>query len=320
MNGKDLRIVFFGTPEIAAIELEHLVQNGYNVVGVVTNEDKPQGRGKHVAACEVKVTADSLGLKVLQPHSMKDAEFLNTLQSLNADIQIVVAFRMLPKEVYAMPPMGTFNLHTSLLPEYRGAAPINRAIINGDKLTGITTFLLNDKTDCGEILLQRKIEITDDMNAGMLYDIMADKGRELITDTLELIAKGNFTTVQQDMNAQYRPAPKIFKQDTFINCDDKAENVRNFIRGMSPYPTAKIAFKDLMQDKIYEFKVFESRIYGSEIKNSIGDCWIENKSSILLQCADGILELTDLQLNGKKRMPASELIKGLRTEGILKKI
>ncbi len=183
---KSLRIVFFGTPEIAAIELEHLVRSGYNVVGVVTNVDKPQGRGKVLTPCEVKVKAEELGLRVLQPKSMKDEEFLQELKSLQADIQIVVAFRIMPKVVYAMPKYGTFNMHTSLLPQYRGAAPINWAIINGEKHTGITTFLLNDKMDCGEILLQQKVEITDTTNAEELYNIMAEKGKKLITDTLEM--------------------------------------------------------------------------------------------------------------------------------------
>ncbi len=316
---KSLRIVFFGTPEIAAIELEHLVRKGYNVVGVVTNVDKPQGRGKVLTPCEVKIKAEELGLRVLQPKSMKDEEFLQELKSLQADIQIVVAFRMMPKVVYAMPKYGTFNMHTSLLPQYRGAAPINWAIINGEKLTGITTFLLNDKMDCGEILLQQEIEITDTMNAEELYNIMAEKGKKLITDTLEMFESGEVKTMKQDLSLPTKPAPKIFKQDTYINWANSANNVINFIRGLAPYPSAKAIFFDFDTEKEYEFKIFEAKIFDKSIRNAIGDFWIEDKSKILVQCSDSVLEITDLQLNGKKRMPAKELIKGFRINGVLKK-
>ncbi|MBR1774142.1 MAG: methionyl-tRNA formyltransferase [Bacteroidales bacterium] len=318
MNNK-LRIVFFGTPEIAAIELEHLVKSGYNVVGVVTNVDKPQGRGKTLTPCEVKVKAQELGLNILQPESMKDENFLNDLKKLQADLQIVVAFRMMPKSVYSMPKYGTFNLHTSFLPQYRGAAPINWAIINGEKSTGITTFLLNDKIDCGEILLQQEIEITESMNVGELYDIMAQKGKKLITDTVDMIANGNFSTIKQDLTAPSKPAPKIFKQDTYINWENTCGNIRNFVRGLSPYPAAKAVFCDFEAKKDYEFKVFEVKIYNKSMQNDIGDFWIAEKKHILVQCLDGIVELVDLQLNGKKRMASSELIKGLRLERVLKK-
>ncbi len=312
---KSLRIVFFGTPEIAAIELEHLVRSGYNVVGVVTNVDKPQGRGKVLTPCEVKVKAEELGLRVLQPKSMKDEEFLQELKSLQADIQIVVAFRIMPKVVYAMPKYGTFNMHTSLLPQYRGAAPINWAIINGEKHTGITTFLLNDKMDCGEILLQQKVEITDTTNAEELYNIMAEKGKKLITDTLEMFESGEVKTMKQDLSLPTKPAPKIFKQDTYINWDNSANNVINFIRGLAPYPSAKAIFFDFDTEKEYEFKIFEAKIFDKSIRNAIGDFWIEDKSKILVQCSDSVLEITDLQLNGKKRMPAKELKKGFRING-----
>lgn len=316
---KSLRIVFFGTPEIAAIELEHLVRSGYNVVGVVTNVDKPQGRGKVLTPCEVKVKAEELGLRVLQPKSMKDEEFLQELKSLQADIQIVVAFRMMPKVVYAMPKYGTFNMHTSLLPQYRGAAPINWAIINGEKITGITTFLLNDGMDCGEILLQQEIEITDTMTAEELYNSMAEKGKKLITDTLDMFEKGEVKTIKQDLSLPTKPAPKIFKQDTYINWDNSANNVVNFIRGLAPYPAAKAIFFDFETEKEYEFKVFEAKIFNKSVRNEVGDFWVVDKSKILVQCADCVLEITDLQLNGKKRMPAKELIKGFRINGILKK-
>ena len=184
-DSRKLRIVFFGTPEIAAIELQHLVETGYNVVGVVTNTDKQQGRGRQVSRCEVKIKADEL--KTLQPGSMKDESFIHGLKELKANAFVVVAVRMMPEIVYTMPALGTFNLHTSLLPQYRGAAPINWTVINGEKQTGITTFLLNDKTDCGDIILQDKIEITDNMKEGELYDIMAQKGKKLIKDNLDFL-------------------------------------------------------------------------------------------------------------------------------------
>lgn len=320
MEAKQLRIVFFGTPEIAAIELEYLVKEGYNIVGVVTNIDKPQGRGKQMIPCEVKTKAEELNLNILQPKSLKDENFIKELQDLRADLQIVVAFRMMPKIVYAMPRLGTFNLHTSLLPAYRGAAPINWAIINGEKLTGITTFLLNDKIDCGEILLQQEIEITDTMTAGELYDSMAEKGKKLIAQTIEILAKGEVKTIKQEENALSKPAPKIFKQDTFLKKELSVENTINFIRGLSPYPAAKAHFYDEIGKKEYEFKVFEAKIYNKSIKNAIGEAWIEEKSHLLLQCPDGIIELTDLQLNGKKRMSAFDLIRGLRIEEKMKLI
>lgn len=320
MEAKQLRIVFFGTPEIAAIELEYLVKEGYNIVGVVTNIDKPQGRGKQMIPCEVKTKAEELNLNILQPKSLKDENFIQELKDLRADLQIVVAFRMMPKIVYAMPRLGTFNLHTSLLPAYRGAAPINWAIINGEKLTGITTFLLNDKIDCGEILLQQEIEISDTMTAGELYDSMAEKGKKLIAKTIEILAKGEVKTIKQEENALSKPAPKIFKQDTFLKKDLSVENAINFIRGLSPYPAAKAHFCDEISKKEYEFKVFEAKIYNKSIKNAIGEAWIEEKSHLLLQCSNGIIELTDLQLNGKKRMSAFDLIRGLRIEEKIKLI
>ena len=320
MEARKLKIVFFGTPEIAAIELEHLTQSGFNVVGVITNIDKPQGRGKRLTSCEVKLKAEELGLKILQPVSMKDENFINELKNLNADVFVVVAFRMMPKIVYSMPKLGTFNLHTSLLPQYRGAAPINWAIINGEKTTGITTFLLNDQIDCGEILLQQQIAITDTMTAEELYNDMAQKGKKLITDTLEILANGEYKTLKQDLKGPSKSAPKIFKQDTYINWEQNTENIRNFVRGLAPYPSAKAKFYDAEAKKEYEFKIFEAKIHNKLIKKNIGNFWIEEKSHIFVQCADGILELIDLQLNGKKRMNSSELIKGLRINGDLKKI
>ncbi|MDO5759901.1 MAG: methionyl-tRNA formyltransferase [Bacteroidota bacterium] len=321
MEAKNLRIIFFGTPEIAAIELEHLVKQGYNVVAVVTNVDKQIGRGQKISFCEVKQKAIELGIKnILQPQSMKEDSFVCELKSLKPDVQIVVAFRMMPKKVYSLAPIGTFNLHTSLLPQYRGAAPINWAIINGEKQTGITTFLLNDKIDCGEILLQQSIEITEQTDFESLYYEMAEKGKNLIEETLNILSKGNYTTIKQQADSLLKPAPKIFKEDTYIDWNKKGEDIVNFIRGLSPLPSAKAVFMDEKTKKNYDFKIFKAKIISKDKKTQIGDLWIENKKSILVQTSDSILQLTDLQLSGKKRMPDTELVKGLRIESYLKSI
>lgn len=318
MTSKDLRIVFYGTPEIAAIELEHLVKQNYNIVGVVTNIDKPMGRGKKIAYSEVKQKAIELGItKILQPQSMKDEHFLQELRELNADLQIVVAFRMMPKSVYAMPPLGTFNLHTSLLPQYRGAAPINWAIINGETQTGITTFLLNENIDCGEILLQKSIEITKEMDFEKLYYQMAEDGKQLLEETIEILSKGNYKTQKQETNIDLKPAPKIFKEDTFINWNNRGEDIVNFVRGLCPIPCAKGVFVDDSTDKTYEFKFFKLKFVSKEQKTDIGNLWIENKKNIFVQVSDGIVQIIDLQLSGKKRMLAEELVKGLRIDKYL---
>lgn len=319
MRAKDLRIIFFGTPEIAAIELEYLVKQGYNVVAVVTNIDKQIGRGQKVTFCEVKQKAIDLGItKILQPQNMKDSAFIEELKLLKSDVQIVVAFRMMPQQVYSLPTLGTFNLHTSLLPQYRGAAPINWAIINGEKQTGITTFLLNDKIDCGEILLQQSIDITEQTDFESLYYKMADKGKTLIENTLELLAKGNYTTIKQNNNSLLKTAPKIFKEDTYINWNKKGEEIVNFVRGLCPIPAAKAVFMDENNEKTYDFKVFKTKLIRKNIENQVGTLWIENKKNILVQTSNSILQLTDLQLSGKKRMPDYELVKGLRIGNYLK--
>lgn len=319
MQAKDLRIIFFGTPEIAAIELEYLVRQGYNIVAVVTNIDKQIGRGQKITFCEVKQKAIDLGItKILQPQNMKESAFLEELKLLKPDVQIVVAFRMMPRQVYSLPTLGTFNLHTSLLPQYRGAAPINWAIINGEKQTGITTFLLNDKIDCGEILLQQSIDISEQTDFESLYYEMADKGKYLIENTLDLLAKGNYTTIKQNTNSLLKSAPKIFKEDTYVNWNKKGEDIVNFIRGLCPIPAAKAVFMDENNEKKYEFKLFKANIVRKNIEKQVGTLWIENKKNILVQSSDSILQLIDLQLSGKKRMPDYELVKGLRIGSYLK--
>ena len=240
MDSKRLRIVFMGTPEFAATSLRRLVEEGYNIVAVVTTPDKPAGRGQKIHKSDVKVVAEELGLPILQPERLRDEAFLSELRALEPDLGVVIAFRMLPEVVWAMPKLGTFNLHASLLPEYRGAAPINWAIINGDTRTGVTTFLLNHEIDKGAIIEQREVDILAEDNIGTLYDKLMYVGAELVTLTVDRLASGNYTTIDQmhiDENT-LRPAPKIFKDDCRIDWNNTAESIHNLVRGLSPYPAA----------------------------------------------------------------------------------
>ena len=240
MEPKSLRIVFMGTPEFASTSLRRLVEEGYNVVAVVTTPDKPAGRGQKMHQSDVKLTALELGLPILQPEKLRDETFLESLKELNPDLGVVIAFRMLPEVVWAMPKFGTFNLHASLLPEYRGAAPINWAIINGEKRTGVTTFLLNHEIDKGAIIEQESIDILPDDNIGSLYDKLMNIGSALVTRTVDKIAEGNYTTVEQMHidESTLKPAPKIFKEDCRIDWSKGAESIHNLVRGLSPYPAA----------------------------------------------------------------------------------
>lgn len=237
MNAKDLRIVFMGTPEFAVPSLRALVRSGYNVVGVVTTPDKPAGRGQKLHESDVKIAARELGLPILQPEKLRDPAFVSAMEELRPDLGIVIAFRMLPEVVWAMPRLGTFNLHASLLPQYRGAAPINWAIINGESKTGVTTFLLNHEIDKGAILGQVEMPIQPEDNVGTLYDRLMTVGADLVVQTVERIAAGEITpVVQPDEDASLRPAPKIFKNDCLIDWTQSGKRIIDFIRGLSPYP------------------------------------------------------------------------------------
>ena len=239
MNAKDLRIVFMGTPEFAVPSLRALVRSGYNVVGVVTTPDKPAGRGQKLHESDVKIAARELGLPILQPEKLRDPAFVSTMEELRPDLGIVIAFRMLPEVVWAMPRLGTFNLHASLLPQYRGAAPINWAIINGESKTGVTTFLLNHEIDKGAILGQVEMPIQPEDNVGTLYDRLMTVGADLVVQTVERIAAGEITpVVQSDEDTSLRPAPKIFKNDCLIDWTQSGKRIIDFIRGLSPYPAA----------------------------------------------------------------------------------
>ncbi|WP_417171877.1 methionyl-tRNA formyltransferase, partial [Alistipes putredinis] len=239
MNAKDLRIVFMGTPEFAVPSLRALVRSGYNVVGVVTTPDKPAGRGQKLHESDVKIAARELGLPILQPEKLRDPAFVSTMEELRPDLGIVIAFRMLPEVVWAMPRLGTFNLHASLLPQYRGAAPINWAIINGESKTGVTTFLLNHEIDKGAILGQVEMPIQPEDNVGTLYGRLMTVGADLVVQTVERIAAGEITpVVQPDEDTSLRPAPKIFKNDCLIDWTQSGKRIIDFIRGLSPYPAA----------------------------------------------------------------------------------
>ena len=292
-----------GTPEFAVAPLKALVEGGYNIVAVVTMPDKPAGRGHHVQYSAVKEYALSVGLPVLQPEKLKDEAFVEELRSYQADLQIVVAFRMLPEVVWAMPRLGTFNLHASLLPQYRGAAPINWAVINGDKETGVTTFMLKHEIDTGNIILQERIPIGEEENVGSVHDRLMELGTRLVLKTVDLIAESDAkgtplpTTPQDTIAAEdLRPAPKIFKETCQIDTTKTVEEVHNFVRGLSPYPAAwcNLTIGGTMYENV---KVFATQ---------------KGSGSISLQCADGEISLTELQLPGKKRMNAKDLLNGLQ--------
>jgi methionyl-tRNA formyltransferase len=315
MIGKDIRIVFFGTPEFAVAQLDELIQENYNVVGVVTTPDKPAGRGLKIIQSAVKQYAVQHNLPVLQPDKLKSEDFLTQLAALKADLQIVIAFRMLPQVVYCMPRLGTFNLHASLLPKYRGAAPINWAIINGETQTGLTTFLLNDKIDEGEIILQQPISIEKEDTAETLHDKMMNQGRKLVTKTINLLVSGKTTTKLQD-NSDSAPsfAPKIFKETTLIAWNKNGEEIVNFIRGLSAYPAATTVFFSENDAKEYSFKVFKAIFLPNIAEKKPGIFSIEKNSQIRVSCLNGEIQLIDLQLSGKKRMNAEKFIRGWKLD------
>jgi len=313
MTGKDLRIVFMGTPEFAVASLKALLVNGYNVVGVVTAPDRPSGRGQKLHQSDVKQYAVSCGLPVLQPEKLKDENFLEALKSLNHDIQIIVAFRMLPEVVWKMPPMGTFNLHGSLLPHYRGAAPLNWAIINGDHETGVTTFLLKQEIDTGNILFQEKVQIGPDETIGELHDALMDIGANLVIKTIEALAEGNVSPLAQDIMAidqERLHAPKIFKENCMIDWSKPGISINNLIRGLSPYPAAWTNFQNSGIET--GVKIFKATFEQASHQCKPGEIQTDNKKYLKIACADGFLHILDLQLAGKKRMEIAEFLRGFQ--------
>lgn len=312
MNKKDLRIVYMGTPDFAVAPLKQLIKNDFNVVGIITVADKPAGRGQKIRKSPVKIYAEEQGLKILQPTNLKAPYFIDDLKALNPTLQIVVAFRMLPEIVWSLPEKGTFNLHASLLPQYRGAAPINWAIINGEKETGITTFFIEEKIDTGAILLQQKISIEPNETAGSLHDKLMESGAELVVETCNQIVDENLGSVLQsnlipDLS-ELKPAPKIFKTDCEINWNQSNDTVYNFIRGLSPYPCA-FSNITLADGKVRSIKIFDCEISkGSGNPGTITS--VDNK--LVAYTTDGALELNEIQLEGKKRMHASDFLRGTK--------
>ena len=311
MTGKELRIVFMGTPEFAVASLKALIENGYNVVGVVTAPDRPSGRGQKLHQSDVKQYAVSCGLPVLQPEKLKDENFLEELKSLNHDLQIVVAFRMLPEVVWKMPSMGTFNLHGSLLPHYRGAAPLNWAIINGDQQTGVTTFLIKQEIDTGNILFQEKVQISPQETIGELHDQLMEIGAILLLKTVDALAEGNVSPLAQDIMAidpERLHAPKIFKENCRIDWTKPGYAINNLIRGLSPYPAAWTSFENAGKEE--GVKIFKASFEKISHQSRPGEIQSDNKKYLHIACEDGFLSILDLQLAGKKRMGIAEFLRG----------
>lgn len=313
MDAKSLRIVFMGTPEFASTSLRMLVKEGYNIVAVVTTPDKPAGRGQKMHESDVKLTAKELGLPILQPEKLRDEEFLAALKALDIDLGIVIAFRMLPEVVWAMPKYGTFNLHASLLPQYRGAAPINWAIINGEKQTGITTFLLNHEIDKGAIIEQQAVDILPEDNIGSLYDKLMHCGAGLVLRTVDKIAEGGYETIEQmhvDENT-LRPAPKIFKEDGRVDWSRNVVDIHNLVRGLSPYPAAwSPIFRN--GEECGSLKIFTTHIEPAEINVAPGSVKSDGKSYVAIAASDGWVYLDEVQMAGKRRMAIKELLLGWR--------
>ena len=319
-----------GTPDFAVESLRQLVEGGYNVVGVITMPDKPMGRhGSVLQPSPVKQYAVEKGLRVLQPVNLKDEAFVEELRSLKADLQIVVAFRMLPEVVWNMPPMGTFNLHASLLPQYRGAAPINWAIINGDTETGITTFFLKHEIDTGEVIQQVRVPIADEDNVEVIHDKLMNLGGRLVTETVDAILAGTVKSVPQEellnlSEEELRPAPKIFKDTCRIDWTKGVKAVYDFVRGLSPYPAA---WTELVhpQGGVQVMKVFQTeKVFVSQTENSfvphkeeVGTVSTDGKTYLRVALTDGYLNILSLQLAGKKRMPVADFLRGFKaTEGM----
>jgi methionyl-tRNA formyltransferase len=301
-----MKIVFMGTPDFAVASLKALLESGNDIVGVITAPDKPAGRGQKINESAVKKYAVERGLKVLQPTKLKDPQFLDELRSLNADIQVIVAFRMLPEVVWNMPPKGTINLHASLLPQYRGAAPINWAIINGEKESGVTTFFLKQEIDTGDILFSERVNIHANDTAGDLHDKLMDTGAQLLIKTINAIRNGEYKEQAQATTPELKIAPKIFKEDCLIIWDRPVEEVFNLIRGLSPYPTA---FTHL-HGKI--LKVFRAEMSKEAPDLKPGTFLTDNKTFLKVACTNGLISLLEIQMEGKTRMKVEEFLRGMR--------
>jgi len=306
-----MKIVFMGTPEFAVSVLDRIIAAGHDVVGVVTTPDKPAGRGQRLKFSDVKQYALDHQLPLFQPDKLKNPEFIAQLQQLHADAFVVVAFRMLPKEVYTIPPKGTFNVHASLLPQYRGAAPIQWAIINGETKTGVTTFLLDEHTDTGAIIRQTEVDITPDETAGTLHDKLMFAGADIAVATLDDLQTGNYTPLPQNSDGPLKPAPKIFKEHMHINWDDTAENIHNKIRGLSPYPAA---FSKILstENKTFTIKIFSCSISDIQSTKKPGEITIIDDKIMLISTKNNDILVESLQIEGKKRLETAEFLQGFR--------
>ena len=308
MDKSDLRIVFFGTPEFAVASLDRLVSEGFDVAAVVTMPDKIAGRGHKLLESDVKKYAVAKGLPVLQPEKLKSPEFIDQLRNINADLFIVIAFRMLPEAVWAMPRLGTFNLHGSLLPKYRGAAPINRAIMNGETETGITTFFLKHEIDTGDMIEQRSTPISDDDNVGTVHDRLMEMGADMVVSTVNSILDGSLSTRPQP-EGEFIAAPKIFKEACGIDWTRDAVTVHNQVRGLSPYPAAFTTFED-KEGRRFDAKIFLTALTGRDAGNSVpGEIVIDGKR-MYIGASDSQVEILSLQPAGKKRMGTSAFLLG----------
>ncbi len=312
----DLRVVFMGTPEFAVTILDKLVQEKMNVVGVVTAPDKPAGRGRKINQSAVKQYAVTNELHVLQPTNLKDSEFVNELQDLNADVFVVVAFRMLPEVVWGMPPKGTINLHASLLPNYRGAAPINWAIINGETESGVTTFFIEKEIDTGKIIEQSKVSIGPDETVGELYERLMHLGADVMHHTLMNLDEGMANAQSQDelMQADFKPAPKIFKQDCLIEFNMPVQEVHNFCRGLSPYPAAWCKLTDTLKEETKTYKIFGTRMSDKPVDEA--DAILTDPEGLLFPCEDFYLIVSEIQPEGKRRMQFKEFLAGNSVENL----
>lgn len=318
MTGKEARIVFMGTPDFAVASLKALYDGGYNIVGVITAPDKPAGRGKKLNQSAIKKYAVENNLNILQPEKLKNPEFVAELAALKADLQVVVAFRMLPEVVWNMPPLGTFNLHGSLLPNYRGAAPLNWAIINGETQTGVTTFLLDQKIDTGKILFKKEIDICENDTVGTIHDSLMPIGAKLVVETVDALASGNYKAVAQTElmdEEKIKHAPKIFKEDCKIDWSKDTKSVRNLIRGLSPYPAAWTTLKHNQSGNEITCKILFAIAIDENADDLPGTIKTDSKTFVKVACQNGWLQITDLQLAGKKRMKVDDLLRGFQQIG-----
>jgi methionyl-tRNA formyltransferase len=305
-----MKIIFMGTPDFAVPTLEILLNNNYDIVAVITAPDKPAGRGQQIQQTAVKKFAKANNLLVLQPEKLKSVEFINILKSLQADLQIVVAFRMLPEEVWNMPRLGTYNLHASLLPNYRGAAPINWALINGEKNTGATVFKLKHDIDTGNILSSFKVDLSENITAGELHDVLMIEGAKLMLDAINKIQAGNLhLTEQTNIVGEWKHAPKIYKEDCKIIWNNNADQIHNLIRGLSPYPAAWTEFID-KNNQLTSIKIYKTIKESANHDLIPGSVITDNKTHLKVACKDGYINIEELQIAGKKKLHVKELLKG----------